>query len=259
MVGSTGTSADLAEFLVPGSDYRAWYADKRKADGRERTRRCRARKAGLQSAEESQAVRTENVNPTFGDVGKRQAQRTSAALARDISLYAARKLKTHDTEVHHLTIMKMLGQPLLKQMVPPFLRDPAAVKLRHEVVGSLRDGLHTHLVGLRKAKTVHAKNIVTMFAVAPGIGSGRGVAGLLGVDRRNIKKAVARRVLLDTQEDAFWLHDLRRGCSDAISDAVKKIITNWWAEETTVSPNRKDIIRKWIAPKLYVEHATHYL
>jgi len=65
--------------------------------------------------------------------------------------------------------------------------------------------MQTHLVGLRKGKSLEAKNIVTTFAIAPGIGSGRGVAGLLGVDRRNIKKAVAWRVLMDTIEGAFWL------------------------------------------------------
>jgi hypothetical protein len=144
-------------------------------------------------------------------------------------------------------------------MVPAFLRDPVAVKLRHDVLGTLRDGMQSHLVGLRKAKTLQAKNIVTTFAVAPGIGSGRGVAGILGVDRRNIKKAVARRVLLDTKQDAFWLHDLKRVRSDALADSTRKIISQWWEEQTTVFPNRKDIIRKWISPKLYIEHTTHYL
>ena len=168
-------------------------------------------------------------------------------------------MKDHDSEVHHLTVLKILGQLVLKDMVPPFLRDPTALQLGHSVLGSFKDGLQTHLVGLRKAKSVLAKNIVTTFAVAPGIGSQKGVAGLLGVDRRNIKKALARRVLLDNTKDAFWLGDQRRVRSDGLPDVVKKIITKWWEEETTISPNRKDIVRKWIGPKLYIEHATHYL
>lgn len=232
MVGSTGDSDDLvtnspisSTFPEPGSDYDAWAAEKRKSNARERTRRCRARKVELQSIAESQAVRSTNVDPKFIINGQKQAHRTSATLAREISLFAAKKMKNHDREVQHLTVMKLLGQPILKDMVPPFLKDPTAVKLRDEVLGSLKIGMQTHLVGLRKGKTLFAKNIVTTFAVGPGIGSGRGVAGLLGVDRRNIKKALARRALLDTEQDAFWLQGERRIRGDAIPDAVKKSIT----------------------------------
>ena len=114
--------------------------------------------------------------------GPKQANKTSATLAREISLFAAKKMRNLDTEVQHLTITKVLGQPMLRDMVPSFLRDPTEVKLRHKVLGSLKLGMQTHLVGLKKVKTVMAKNIVTTFAVAPGIGSGRDVAGLLGVD-----------------------------------------------------------------------------
>jgi len=164
-------------------------------------------------------------------------------------LFAAKKMRNHDTEVHHLMIMKILGQPVLRQMVPPFLRDLAEVKLRHEILGSLKEGMHNHLVGLRKGKTIMVKNIVTTFAVALEIGSGRGVARLLGVDRRNIKKALARRILLDTKQNAFWIQDDRNVCSDALPIAVRKMITEWWDAETTVSPNPKDIVKKWIGPK----------
>jgi len=69
--------------------------------------------------------------------------------------------------------MKVLSQLLLKQMVPSFLKDPIVVKLRHEVLGSLKNGMQTHLVELHKGKTLMAKNIVTTFVVAPGIGSRR--------------------------------------------------------------------------------------
>lgn len=266
MEGATATSANFestvesADFSGSLSDYRAWYAEKRKVDNRERVRKYRARQNESRAALESTAVRSESVDPKFSSLDTKKIARTSATLAREIGVYAAKKLKNHDIDVQHLTIMKFLGQPVLKHIVPPFLSDPDAVKLRHEVIGSFQDGLQTHLVGLRKAKSLLAKNIVTTLAVAPGgLGSERGVASLLGVDRRNIKKALARRVLLDNSQDAFWLRDLRRVRSAAISSSNKKTITNWWEEETTVSPNRKDIIRKWIAPKVYIEHATHYL
>lgn len=85
-------------------------------------------------------------------------------------------MKNHEMEVHHLTIMKILGQPILKDMIPHFLKDPTVVKLRHEILGSLKDNMQTHLVELCKAKTVLVKNIVCTFVVALGNESGRGGA-----------------------------------------------------------------------------------
>jgi hypothetical protein len=271
MEGSTGISAneetsglqsftESAQLPIPESDFRLSYAEKRKKDNRERQRRCRARQAELLRVAKVPVPRREQVEPQFLGFVQRRVHRTSAILARQIGMYAAQKLKDHGTDVQHLTIAKLLGQGVLKDMVPPSLRDPAMVKMGLDVLGSFKDGLQTHLVGLRKDKSRFAKNIVTTLAVAPGMGSQRGVAGLLGVDRRNIKKALARRVLLDNTQDAFWLGDQRRvRINQALSEAVKRMIIQWWKEETTVSPNRKDITRKWIAPKLYIEHPTHYL
>jgi len=79
------------------------------------------------------------------------------------------------------------------------------------------------------------------------------------VDKKNIKQALARRVLLDTKQDVFWLQAQVRVRSDSISNVVKNLISKWWDEETTVSPNRKDIVRRCIAPKVYIEHAIHYI
>jgi len=264
MVGSSSNNliadaVDCASFPIADSNYATWLAEKRKASQRDRTRRCRVRKAKLLSVQESRVVRNTDQDPKFTIAGPKQGNRTSVTLAREISLFAAKKMRNRDTKVHHLTIMKILGQPMLKQMVPPFLRDPAEVKLRHKILGSLKEGMQNHLLGLQKGKTVMAKNIVTTFAVVPGIGSGRGVARLLGVDRRNIKKALARRILLDTKQDAFWIQDDRRIRSDALPIAVRKMIIEWWDVETTVSPNRKDIGRKWIGPKQYIDHQTHHL
>jgi hypothetical protein len=39
----------------------------------------------------------------------------------------------------------------------------------------------------------------------------------------------------------------------------KASIVTWWLMETWVSPNKKDVTCKWVGPKLYEEHATHFL
>ena len=69
-----------------------------------------------------------------------------------------------------------------------------------------------------------AKDILCTFASKGNVGSGRGIAGLLGVDRRNISKAQGRRVLLDSAQDAFWLHHRRKTRSDSLAENVKTLV-----------------------------------
>jgi len=148
------TYTECAEFTVPSSKNRVWYMEKCKVDSQERTRRCHAKKANLQNVVES------NVDPRIlSCTQKIIIHRTSARLAREISKYAAQKLKNQDTEVQYFTITKLLGQPMLKGIVPPFVRDQRAVKLGHEVLNSFKDDMQAHLMELRKAKSLLAKTL----------------------------------------------------------------------------------------------------
>jgi hypothetical protein len=78
--------------------------------------------------------------------------------------------------------------------------------LQDSVLSSVREGLKDYLVGVKPSKIVIAKDILCTFALSSEIGSGRRLAGLLGVDRKNISKARSRRRILDAGQDAFWLH-----------------------------------------------------
>ena len=44
-----------------------------------------------------------------------------------------------------------------------------------------------------------------------------------------------------------------------MSEETKDLVVKWWTQETRVSPNRKDTVQKWISPKTYETHCTHYL
>jgi hypothetical protein len=54
-------------------------------------------------------------------------------------------------------------------------------------------------------------------------------------------------MLLDTNSDATSLN------------IVWSLMTRWWENETTISPNIKDVVRRCTIVKLYETHHTHYL
>ena len=56
-----------------------------------------------------------------------------------------------------------------------------------------------------------------------------------------------------------WTLSVRKIRSNATSSMVQDIVTAWWAAETRPSPNRKEVVRKWVAPKTYVQHHAQYL
>lgn len=56
-----------------------------------------------------------------------------------------------------------------------------------------------YLSGVRQSKIVMAKDIVCTLASSSNMENRRRVADVLGVDRRNLKRGMERRFLLDTQ------------------------------------------------------------
>lgn len=243
-----------------GEAYQLWYAEKRKLDGRERTRRCRARKLASAANEQDPAVPPHNqrVSLTRQQYEGRVA-RISANLAKEFVDFASSRLESFDSNIQHLTIQKFLGHTAMKTMIPPFLSNLKTVKLQHSVVSSVRTGMRDHLVGSKPSKIVMAKDILCTFASSSDVGSGRGFAGLLGVDRRNFLKARGRRMVLDSGHDGFWLHDRRVIRSDSLSDHVKAVVAQWWTNETTVSPNMKDVVTFREGLRQWLSHPTHFL
>jgi hypothetical protein len=40
---------------------------------------------------------------------------------------------------------------------------------------------------------------------------------------------------------------------------VKTLITDWWENKTTISPNKKDVVKRLLGIRLFKAHATYYL
>ena len=104
------------------------------------------------------------------------------------------------------------------------------------------------------------KHTILTAAVTNGTGvCAHQTARLLGVHHRNVAMATQRQASMLGEVHMQWTLSVRKTRSNATSLVVKNIVTAWWAAETRPSPNRKDVVRKWVAPKTYVEHHAQYL
>jgi hypothetical protein len=118
-------------------------------------------------------------------------------------------------------VQKFLGHSYVKEMIPPFLSKMETVKLQHHIVSSIREGMKEHLVGVKPSKIVIAKDILYTLASSSATRSGRALASVLEVERRNILKARDRCQVLDATKDAFWLQNHKKIRSDSLASNVR--------------------------------------
>jgi hypothetical protein len=189
----------------------------------------------------------------------RQTQKITAEAARRIALYALTELKDFELPVQNLILEKTFAHTLLQGFLPDYLKDLEAVKHNQVVVGNINSGMTSHLTGERPSQSLMAKDIVCTLASSQSLGSSRGLARALGVDRRNIKKAIMRRVLLDTQKDAFWTCYKRAARSDVLPESMRLLVIKWRTTQGTISSKRKRVLRKRIAVKTFESHPTHFI
>jgi hypothetical protein len=133
------------------------------------------------------------------------------------------------------------------------------VKSNQAVVDNMTYGMATHLTGVHPSHSLMAKDIVCTLASSQSAGSSRGLAKVLGVDRRNIKKAIQRREMLDTANDSFWISYKRATRSDILQESVRLLVITWWTEQSTISTKRKKVLQKRIGVKNFDCHPTHFI
>jgi len=176
------------------------------------------------------------------EFSSREAQKLSANVAREMVLFIINQLIDVPFEIQHEAIGKFLNHSLLKNMVPPYLTDPGVVKHKFDVLQNMKEGINTHLAGCRKSKLVMVKDTVCTLTSSQSFINKRAVARVFGVDRQNIPRTVLRRAQLDTMNDVFWLNYKRIPRFDTLSEVAKKLVIDWWVQETSISPNPKDVI-----------------
>ena len=152
------------------------------------------------------------------------------------------------------------NNPITRELLPPDTRRVCAeTQARERIVDSLLQSLSEVKTSKTKAHLATKHAILTAVVTDGSRVSARQTARLLSVHHRNVAMAAHRRATMVSEVHIQWTLSVRKTKSNATTSAVKDIVTVWWAAETRPSPNRKDVVKMWVAPKTYVQHHAHYL
>lgn len=225
-------------------------ADERRKKASKRKQFSRAKQ---KEAEVARAV--EESREVGADIPDREKRRLGLHLATSIS----RVLNTCPNSNSRKSILGFaLSHSLLKGSLPDYIL-PVKVGLAHqEIVAGVTKALEENKSG-RSNVMLATKHTLLMAAVsAQGQSSRRGVADALNVHPRNIGLAVTRREGIAIS-GFCWSLSVRKKREDGIPQVVRVLVLKWWAENTRVSPNRKDVTRKRIGSAEFDDKPTHYL
>jgi hypothetical protein len=59
--------------------------------------------------------------------------------------------------------------------------------------------------------------------------------------------------------DVFWLNYTKVRRFNTLSKAMKKLMIDCWVQETSISPNQKDVVQRRVSVKNFEIHPKHYL
>lgn len=77
---------------------------------------------------------------------------------------------------------------------------------------------------VRLSDSLMAKDIIFILTSSQSLMSNIDFVKVLGVDKRNIRKAIIRRVLMDTQNDFFWICYIRATRSDVLPESARLLV-----------------------------------
>lgn len=86
------------------------------------------------------------------------------------------------------------------------------------------------------------------------------VSKMLNINRKRVGKAFNHRTKALRSKESCWSFTERRTRSDAIPTEHRKLAHDFWAspEISWTTPNKRDIVRKRLAPKTYVTHRNKF-
>lgn len=83
---------------------------------------------------------------------------------------------------------------------------------------------------------------------------------LIALDRRSIKSGIEKREMILKGEEPSWLETKRKTRRDAVTEETKEVVYDYWKMVASrPTGNKKDLIRKRVGVKTWVEHPKHVL
>jgi hypothetical protein len=153
-----------------------------------------------------------------------------------------------------------LEQPLMQQSLPDYIVHRKELEQCKVVCKGLAEAWSGLKYGHSKDRYA-ARNVIEAAVISIGEESSlRAAAMCIGMNKRTLKRAVARRYLLnDGAQGEVWAKVDRRRRKDSLQQPIIDAVVEWWTAETRVSPNKKDVRRKQVGVRSFISHATHWL
>ena len=105
-----------------------------------------------------------------------------------------------------------------------------------------------------------ARNIIEVVVISIGDeGSMKAAAKCVGMNKHTVRRAVAQRHLFNrSAEGEVWAKNNHHRRRDALQQTIVDVVVEWWMLETRIYPSKKDIKRKRVGVRSFIEHATHW-
>jgi hypothetical protein len=219
----------------------------------ERQRQCRARKRLEKQKSDKLALLREGGD--LGMPGRRDVLRVSTKICSFI--VAELENGCDGPRFRKAVLESVLRSNTIAPHLPDYYISELEAKATHSFIQSYKKELQMLKNPTSAEKLVRKKTLLEA-AVSSDVTGVQALSRVLGTNSQNISSAIhRRRTLASNGSSIFKLPERRR--RDGVLSGTRELVIAWWTSETRVSPNKKDVTRKRLGPKVYDHHATHLL
>ena len=230
--------------------------EKEKAQSRERSKKYRAKKKAAEMI-----IETEETLPveTVGVFKSRMAKKRAVDKTRK-ALPATPSKKVEVVE--KLVLSPQTRKSLEKKGLVKSPEEEKEMEALRAITSDLTSGIK-HLKRNKKNEGRAAFGAIKSLAFGETVKEKRltsTVSKLVSLDRRSVSQGIKRRFEVLKGDEPSWLLTKRKPRVDSLSEEVKNSVCLYWTfEASRPTGDKKDIIRKRIGPKQYIEHPKHVL
>jgi hypothetical protein len=133
------------------------------------------------------------------------------------------------------------SHPSVKQNLPEFYLPPREAKAQMEVIANLQCELDA-VKGVQSTNKLVVRGALLSAVVSTQVSNVRANVKVLKTSTSNVENARQKRRHLQNSGSSVWAAPRKWQGSDMLSKDVIDAVVRWWAVETRVSPNKKDVV-----------------